>query len=59
MNNLFFLLAFAFLLVVPLSVDAIAQTNYDVNIPTGAACLDLENLFHTNSLKLVTFHTIV
>ena len=40
MRKIYILLAFSVLVIIPLSIDAFAQTSYDVNIPSGAASPD-------------------
>ncbi len=40
-------LIFSVLLLIPLSIDAFAQTSYDVNIPTGAASPDASYFWQT------------
>ena len=37
MNNLYFILAIAFLFTIPVSIEIFAQTEYEIKIPSGAS----------------------
>ena len=66
MRFLFVLFTIFFLFTVPISIDAFAQTSYDVNIPTGAASPDAPYFWQsekdgttTGVVEILTGDTIV